>query len=71
MVIDDPLFNETETARYLGGLSVKRLSKKWRWQGGKGPDFVKTGTRVFDRQSALEEYLAQQRRRSTSDPGQQ
>jgi predicted site-specific integrase-resolvase len=69
VVIDDPLFNETEAAAYLGGLSVKTL-QKWRWKGC-GPEFVKPGSRVFYRRSALETYIAQRRRRSTSDHGQQ
>ncbi len=68
MVVDDPLYNETEAAEYLRH-SVKTM-QKWRWQGT-GPEFVKSGTRVFYRRSALESYLAQRRRRSTSDQGQQ
>ena len=40
----------------------------WRVQG-KGPVFVKLGTRVLYERSALEEYATASRKRSTSDPG--
>lgn len=41
---------------------------RWRW-AGKGPAYRKVGRKVFYVADDLEEYLAQSRRRSTSDPG--
>ena len=49
------------------GLSVSTLAK-WR-VSGKGPKFVKLGSRVGYRISDLEDWLEAQTRVSTSDPG--
>ena len=49
------------------GVSVSTLAK-WR-VSGKGPRFVKLGSRVAYRISDLEEWLDAQTRMSTSDPG--
>ncbi len=49
------------------GLSPSTLAK-WRVTG-KGPSFVKLGSRVAYRTSDLEDWLAARGRMSTSDPG--
>lgn len=41
---------------------------KWRWEG-KGPRFMKLGSRVVYDQTEVEAYLAQQVRCSTTDRG--
>ena len=40
----------------------------WRLQG-KGPPFLKMGSRVFYDSEEIEKWLAKNRRTSTSDPG--
>jgi len=42
-------------------------SAKWRWSGF-GPPYVKFGSRVFYRQSDIEDWIASNRRTSTSTP---
>lgn len=63
----DPLLTEKEAARYLG-YSPKALAG-WRYKGG-GPVFVRvSATSVRYRVSDLETWIAERRRRSTSDQG--
>ena len=63
---------DTEEAAELLGVSPRTLGN---WRGsGYGPPFLKLGSggrtsAVRYRVAALEEYLRQQERRSTSDPG--
>jgi predicted DNA-binding transcriptional regulator AlpA len=49
------------------GVSISTLAK-WR-VSGKGPRFVKLGSKVAYRTSDLEDWLEAQTRMSTSDPG--
>lgn len=58
------VMRESEAAECLG-LS-KRTLQKWRVAGG-GPDFLKFGRAVRYSVEALEKWLVQSRRRSTSD----
>jgi hypothetical protein len=51
-------------AKYLGGFEVSTLAK-WRVYGT-GPVFVKIGKRVFYEESALDAFIDQGRRTSTS-----
>lgn len=60
------LQNETKLAEYLG-VSINTL-RKWRWEG-KGPKFIKLGSRVAYRVSDVEAFLEAQARLSTSDTG--
>lgn len=48
-------------------ISEKTL-RKWRWEG-KGPKFVKIGSRVTYRVHDLQEWIKDQIRTSTSDDG--
>ncbi|HVT16580.1 MAG TPA: helix-turn-helix domain-containing protein [Thermoanaerobaculia bacterium] len=57
----------TEQAALYLGLSPRTLEKR-RTVGG-GPPFLKLGRAVRYRLCDLEEWIAQRRRRSTSDPG--
>jgi hypothetical protein len=61
-----PLFSETEAARLLG-LAVPTL-RKWRW-AGKGPVWRKIGACVRYSEADVAAFIADSRRRSTSDPG--
>jgi len=64
---DNRIFTVEEAAKYLG-LSVSTLNK--RRVTGELPRFLKlTARRVAYELSALEEYVAQSRRTSTSDRG--
>ncbi|MFY9820033.1 MAG: helix-turn-helix domain-containing protein [Thermoanaerobaculia bacterium] len=56
-----------EAARFLR-LQPQTL-EAWRLRGT-GPAFVKLGRRVVYRRAALERFMAEQERNSTSDPGQ-
>lgn len=67
MSLDMPgLLTEHDASQRLG-LSVRTL-QKWRLQGN-GPRFLKLGHSVRYDPADLDEYVAQARRRSTSDPG--
>jgi predicted site-specific integrase-resolvase len=55
-----------EAARFLR--LQKQTLEAWRLRGT-GPAFVKLGRRVVYRREALERFMAEQERRSTSDPG--
>ena len=57
----------TKTDEHVCGLSESSLAER-RIQG-LPPGFLKLGSRVFYRQSALDAYLASCRRRSASDDG--
>jgi excisionase family DNA binding protein len=57
----------TEKLAEFLNISVQTLNK-WRWEG-KGPRFVKLGSRVVYDQADVEAYMAQQVRRSTTDRG--
>ena len=51
----DPLFKPAGAAAYIK-TSIVTLERKRRQ--GRGPDYVKTGGRIFYRKSALDHYLA-------------
>jgi predicted DNA-binding transcriptional regulator AlpA len=51
----------------MWGVSPNTL-RKWRWEG-KGPRFVKLGTRVVYRQTDIFAFTDQGLRNSTSDAG--
>jgi hypothetical protein len=53
-----------ESARYLR--LQKQTLEAWRLRGT-GPTFVKLGRRVVYRREALEEFMTERERRSTSD----
>jgi hypothetical protein len=57
----------TAAGEYLGGVARATLAK-WRVYG-RGPEFVKVGRFVFYEESALDAFLDQNRRRSTSEKG--
>ena len=62
------LYPERAAANYLGGeqpLSIKTM-QRWRLDG-RGPSFIKVGRLVRYSQESLDQYLAGQVRRSTSD----
>jgi hypothetical protein len=60
------LLRESEVAQILN-LEVATL-RRWRWSGC-GPRFLKLGGAVRYDPQILKDYLAQQSRTSTSDPG--
>jgi hypothetical protein len=51
------LMTEVEAAEYLR-LSPKTLSR-WRWRGGRGPDFLRLGSAVRYTIDALDAFVAQ------------
>jgi excisionase family DNA binding protein len=55
-----------EAARYLR--LQKQTLEAWRLKGT-GPAFLKLGRRVVYRREALEKFMAERERTSTSDPG--
>jgi excisionase family DNA binding protein len=55
-----------EAARFLR--LQKQTLEAWRLRGT-GPAFLKLGRRVLYRREALERFMAERERRSTSDPG--
>jgi hypothetical protein len=59
------LLQPPAAAEYLGGVVVGTLAK-WRCFG-EGPEYVKIGSRVFYEQSALDSFIEERRRRSTSE----
>ena len=63
-----PSVLDTPAAADFLGVSARTL-EGFRVRGG-GPRFVKIGGAVRYRLASLEEYLRQQERGSTSDPGQ-
>ncbi|MEA2599771.1 MAG: hypothetical protein QOF89_763 [Acidobacteriota bacterium] len=63
-----PTVFDTRAAAAFLGVSARTL-EGFRVRGG-GPRFVKIGGSVRYRIASLEEYLRQQERASTSDPGQ-
>ena len=54
LVPDDPLLKPDDAAAYIKS-SVVTLERKRRGRGG--PDYIKTGGRIFYRKSALDRYL--------------
>jgi hypothetical protein len=54
-----------EAGEKLGGIAEQTLAK-WRVYGT-GPEFVKIGKRVFYEESALDAFIAERRRKSTSE----
>ena len=60
------LLTESQVAEFLN-LQVATL-RRWRW-AGQGPKFIKVGAAVRYDPQQLKDYLAQQVRSSTSDPG--
>jgi predicted DNA-binding transcriptional regulator AlpA len=65
--VADDLIAPTSAAQELG-VTTKTLSN-WR-VAGKGPGHYKIGGKVMYRRVEIRAWLAQQRRTSTSDPGQ-
>jgi hypothetical protein len=63
----EPTVLDTRAAADFLGVSARTL-EGFRVRGG-GPRFVKIGGAVRYRLASLEEYLSQQERSSTSDPG--
>lgn len=62
----DVQLTTAEAARYL---RLQRTTlEAWR-RRGTGPLFVKLGRRVVYRREALEQFMAERERRSTSDTG--
>lgn len=47
----------------------KQTLEAWRRLSGKGPAFLKLGRRVVYRREALERFMAEHERRSTSESG--
>ena len=66
MVRRNDLMTTAEAATYVG-LS-RRTLERYRVTG-EGPTYLKNGGRVFYRQADLDQWLENNRRRSTSDPG--
>jgi predicted DNA-binding transcriptional regulator AlpA len=65
------VLDQKETAKKIGGsrpVSVRTL-ERWR-VAGTGPKFFKLGSLVRYDEDDVNEWLAQQRRTSTSDQGQ-
>lgn len=60
------VMDQKETARLL--LMTQRYLEGLRYKGG-GPAYIRLGNRVAYRQQDVEEWLAGQRRTSTSDLG--
>ena len=54
-----------EAGERLGGIAEQTLAK-WRCYGT-GPEFVKIGKRVFYEESALNAFIDERRRSSTSE----
>jgi hypothetical protein len=54
--IEDPLFNDIEASRYLGGVPMPKTLERWR-RIGVGPKWVKLGRRVKYRKSDLDAYI--------------
>jgi hypothetical protein len=52
---DDPLYDTTGAAKYLGGIAKPATLQWWR-HIGRGPEYVKAEGRVFYRQSALDKF---------------
>ena len=63
----DVILTEVQAAELLGNISPKTL-QAWR-VSGRGPVFIKVGRLVRYRMADLENFLNQNRRRSTSDVG--
>ncbi len=63
----DVILTEVQAAELLGNISPKTL-QAWR-VSGRGPVFIKVGRLVRYRMADLENFLHQNRRRSTSDVG--
>jgi hypothetical protein len=65
--MNNVILTEIQAATFLGGVSPKTL-QSWR-VSGRGPVFIKVGRLVRYRMEDLENFLQQNRRRSTSDVG--
>ena len=60
------LITPTEVSELL---SISPLTlRKWRWEG-KGPQFIKAGSKVLYRIADIENWVNTQTRSSTSDTG--
>ena len=59
------LMPPADAAVYLGGLMVGTLAK-WRHYG-RGPAFVRIGSRIYYDQADLDRYIDNRRRTSTSE----
>ncbi len=66
MTLDDPIYSPEDAVAYLGNRTTVRTMERWRSTGA-GPTFVKLGKRVGYRRSALERYVQERTRRTTSD----
>lgn len=64
---EDVILSPEDTSRYLGNrLSVQSLAKMR--LDGRGPRFVKLGSRVGYRRSSVDEWVLARERSSTSEP---
>jgi len=69
LINSDPLFSPKGAALYIGSRNGSTaLRDKLRCYGG-GPKFIKIGKSVRYRMSALDIWLNERERVSTSDPG--
>ena len=65
----DPLYDEGQTAKYLG-ISVRTL-RNWRWSG-KGPEYCALSGRLIRYElSQVQAWVQSKRRTSTSDQGEE
>jgi len=63
----DPLYDEKQTAKYLG-VSVRTL-RNWRWSG-RGPEYVALSGRLIRYElTRIQDWVKSKRRKSTSDCG--
>jgi hypothetical protein len=68
---EDPVFDEVQAGIYIGGAErpvSPRTMQRWRLEGS-GPEFIRLrgGRLVRYRRSALDAFLLEGQRRSTSD----
>ena len=64
---EEKLLTEKQVADQLG--ISNRTLQAWRYRGGHTPPFLKVGRAVRYRPGDVRSWLAERRRRSTSDPG--
>ena len=64
----DVVLSPDQTVDYLGSCITRSTLAKWR-HFGVGPQFLRIGSRIAYRRSALDAWLSEQERRSTRDQG--
>lgn len=64
----DPILSPDDAVRYLGNRVSKQTLARWRVEG-RPPNWLRISARVGYRQSALDHFLRECERRSTSDRG--